>query len=81
MNQYNPSSSILLQHFESIACFFPFKHYPSLSFRYKRRKGRHNYNKTFVTTADHTFGKIKEDTCRETKICQHLLHAEYTFPI
>ena len=34
---------------------------------------RHNYNKTFVIIADYTFGKIKEDTCRETKICQNLL--------
>ena len=31
--------------FESIACFFPFKHYPSLSFRYKIQ-GRHNYTTT-----------------------------------
>ena len=37
----------------------------------------HDYNKTFVVIADHTFGKIKEDTpedtCRETKIFQNLL--------
>ena len=76
-NQYNPSSSILLWHFESraesIACIFSFQTLSQSSFRDKRRKARHKDTKTFAIIADHTFGKIKEDTCRETKICQNLL--------
>ena len=43
---YDPSSGILLWHFESIACFF-LSNIIQIFYSDKRRKGRHNYNKTF----------------------------------
>ena len=79
-NQYDPSSSILLYTLSPELVFF-LSNIISVFHSDKRRTGRHNYNKTFVIIADHTFGKIKEDTCRETKICQNLLQEKYTFPI
>ena len=79
-NQYDPSSGMLLWHFESIACFFLSNIIPVFH-PDKRRKGQHNCNKTFVIIADQTFGKIKEHTCRETKICQNLLQDKHTFPV
>ena len=85
-NQYDPSSGILPAF--SVHSLFSFlsNYCPeSLSRSFIQIRDIRGDTTTtkllIVIIADHTFGKIKEDNDRETKICQNLLQEKYTFPI